>query len=253
MLNRVDHGILTRRVLDPVAHELGLDYDDTFYKPPESDAEVAMAALRCGEGLLHSFTYADEWPSDGFMDGLSKRDARKAARYMTRILPTDSGRDAISVMAQQFGLAMAATWRDAANATEDDEDADRLRSQATLSEGLAGLVNTVWPIEGYETVLTAVGESKPIAYDVDNPDALMDLRLYFRRMTGYAAALGVAMCERFDDFERAILTPIWAFSVPYAMATTASWTYELKFWANLLREPSLSHSAMIEQVSAEVS
>jgi hypothetical protein len=28
-----------------------------------------MAALRCGETLLHSFTYADEWPVDGLFAG----------------------------------------------------------------------------------------------------------------------------------------------------------------------------------------
>ena len=125
------------------------------------------------------------------------------------------------------------------------------RSQALASEGLAGLVNTVWRIDGYEDVLRAVSESKPVTYEVDNPHARVDLHFYLRRMTAYANALGVAMWQRFDDFERAILLPVWEFSVPYAMVTNASWVFALKFWVNLLTEPPASHSEMNDRVEQE--
>jgi hypothetical protein len=170
---------------------------------------------------------------------------------MTRVLPTDSGRDAVSVMAQQFGLAMAATWRDASLQAEDPGEANRLRSQALASEGLAGLVNTVWRIDGYGDILRAISESEPVTYEVDDPNARVDLRGYLRCMTAYADALGVAMSQRFDEFKRAILLPVWEFSPQYAMVTNKSWTFELKFWGNLLTEQSVSHSEMNHRIQEE--
>jgi hypothetical protein len=74
-----DQGEFIRQVLEPMADELGVGYDESFFKPPQTDAEMAMSALRCGEGLLHAFTRPDEWPGAnyGFGLGLSKRETRR--------------------------------------------------------------------------------------------------------------------------------------------------------------------------------
>jgi hypothetical protein len=228
-----------------MADELGVSRYETMWTQPTTDAEIVMAALRCGQTLLHAFTEARWWPR--FPNGLSKREARKAAKYMTRVFPTDSGRDAVSLMAQQFGWVMGATWSDAADAVEDREEADSLLKSALLSIGVAKLVETVWPVHGYEAPLTAVEMSKPVTYEVDNPDALVDLRLYLRRMIAYASALGVAMWERFDEFEQAILTPIWVFDAGYGTVTSASWTYVAGLWA----KPSVAYERKITQAGED--
>jgi hypothetical protein len=248
-----DHGEFIEHVLEPMASKLGLNYYLSALDPPSSDTELAFEALRCGEQLLHAFTYPGEWPTEGFMNGLSGREARKAAKYLIRVLTSDSGRDAVSVMAEQYGQVMAATWRDAADEAEDDQSADRLRLQATLSHRLASLAATVWPVDGYQAVRQSAAEAKPISYEIGNPDALVNLALDARRMRAYADALAVAMWNRFDDFERAILLPVWDFSPPYAMVTTASWAFVGKFWTNLLRDSPLSTSEVRQRAREEAS
>jgi hypothetical protein len=234
-----------------MAQRLGLSYDDTFLKPPETDIERVMGALHCGEILLHGFTRADEWPSERGMGlGLSKRDARKAAKYLRRVLPSASGRDAVSLMAQRFGHAMAGTWREGADDPEHIASAESLTMTALASDGLARLVGLTWPVQGYEAARTKVAETKP-DFDVDNPDALVNLRDYHRRSTAIAESLSVAMSERFDDFAWAILLPVMVLNLTYDVATSSSWVYAMNFWTNLLREQSVSHAEVIRQAAAE--
>jgi hypothetical protein len=84
-----------------------------------------------------AFTYADGWWTTG--SGLSKREARKAAKYMQTALLGDSGRDAISQMAQGYARAMAMVWRRAADSDDYAEDAAALHQRAARSEQLGAL------------------------------------------------------------------------------------------------------------------
>jgi hypothetical protein len=244
-------GRFARRILEPVAIDLGVDYNGAHFTPPTTDAERAFAGLRCGEQFLHGFTNADEWPVDDFGGGITKRQARKAAAYLEKALERDEGRDALSMMTRGYGHEMATAWRLAAQQDEDRERAARLETSAAASEQLAELVGQHRPVRGYELALERVAKAeRRRSYDPDNPDALIDLHSYGRRMRVIADALAVAFSARFDDFAEAILGPVYSYHVQHDILVLSDWNHVATFWSNLLASEPLSHSDVLDLVAA---
>jgi len=245
-------GKRARRVLEPVAEELGVDYDNSYLTPPTTDAELVMNALRCGEQLIVDFASAEGWPVDDLGRGISKDQARKAAKCVEQALLRKEGRDALSVMAQGYGRALAAGWRAAANTDEYRDASDRLKTSAARSERLATLVASTWPARGYEAVLAEVARADAHRmFDVDNPNALVDLSDYAWRARAIADALAVAMSARFEEFKAAILGPVFELHVGYNLLTSGSWTFIARQWGNLLEPHPLSRSDVAQKRMAE--
>ena len=237
----LEAGKRLRRILEPVARELGVDYDRSYQTPPSSDVEVAMSAMRSGTRLLDPFVSMNIWPVDEFGRGISKPDAEKAEAYLDGVLRRKQGRDAISMMAQGYGRTVAAQWRRAAEMDEYRDASDRLRENATASEHLADLVASIWPVRGYKAALEQVARADAHRlFDVDNPHARADLRDYALKTRAVADALAVAMSARFDEFAHAILGPIYELHVRYHADLLSMWAGEGKSWSNLLRADPVS-------------
>jgi hypothetical protein len=234
-------GRQTRRILEPVSKQLGVDYDHSYLAPPTSDAEIVMNALRCGAELLTPFASADGWPVDDFGRGISKRLANDAAKCVAAALEHEEGRDALSIMTQAYGQAVAATWRAAASQDEYRDVADQLMQSAASSERLADLVASTWPVEGYEAPLNEVARAEANrAYEPDNPDARVDLHNYAQQVRATADALAVAMSARFEEFQEAILGPVVEVHVGYSLRLSISWNFVGKSWSNLLSPDPVS-------------
>jgi hypothetical protein len=224
--------------------------------PPTSDAEVVMNAMHCGLDLIGDFTSASigGWPvqSYGSVIAISQGQARKAAKCVEKALRRTEGRDAISVMAQGFGRATAENWGAAASTDKYREVADRLNTNAAASEKLADLVASTWPATGYEAVLAKVAHAEGHRmFEVDNPDAMVDLARYARVARATADALAVAMSARFDEFEDAILGPVRGFHIGHDMQMGVSWRSASKHWANLLAPSPLSWADVAQTLTAE--
>jgi hypothetical protein len=234
-------GRQSRRILEPVARELGVDYDRSYMTAPRSDAELVMNAMFCGSDLLEPFASVESWPVDDFGRGTSKPEAQSAADHLKEALRRGEGRDATSVMAQGYGRALAATWRSSAPMDEHRDVADQLRESALASDGLAELVAATWPARGYEAVLERVAQADAQRmFEIDNPDAMADLRAYARQTRAIAEALAVAMSARFDEFADAILGPVYQVHPGYMIVQQTRWTAKASSWSNLLRAEPVS-------------
>jgi len=235
-------GAAMRRILEPMAVQIGADYDDANIEPPGSDTQLVMVALLCGKELLYGFTYPDEWPSWG-LGSVDKRGARRAAKHLTQTLEQPAGRDAIALAAAGIGTALAALWGSAAQAAKHEDTATELRNRAIASEGLTALVSAAWPVSGYEHALGAVRRAdEGRTFDIENPDAMIDLKDYARRARVTAEALAVAMSDRFDDFEDAITGPVWHLNVAASVLGSTQWVHVSALWVNLLRADPLPYS-----------
>jgi hypothetical protein len=224
-----------------MASRLGLDYHQARVTPPRSDAALAMSAILCCTNLLYGRTYPDEWPSRD-LGSPDKRTARHAARYLRQVLESDVGRDAIVVVTTGYGERMAAFWREHADLPEHRGIADKLRANAYASEGIALLVAGIWPVDGYDAVLEQVRYADEHRdYDPENPKALVDLKDYSRRSRVMAEGLAVALSERFEEFEDAILGPLWHYNVMNNLLTNAATAYTIPFWSNLLSAAPVAH------------
>jgi hypothetical protein len=226
-----------------MAEELGVDYDAAYFRRPTSNAEFAMNAMHCAEELICEFRDREGWPVDDFGRGTSKRQARRAAKYLRAALERKEGRDAISIAAQGYGRALASTWRAAATTGGNRDGAAQLVENAESSEKLADLVASIWPARGYEDVLerVALAETHRI-FDPDDRDALVDLQDYARRARVTADALAVAMSARFDEFEDAIVGPVRALHIAHNVRLGATWNWVMWFWLNLCGESPTSQA-----------
>jgi hypothetical protein len=209
-----------------------------------------MNTFFCGADLLEPFASTKEWPVDDFGRGPSETEARKAADCVKDALRRKEGHDAISVMAQGFGRALAVTWRTGAEMADRAEAPDsggQLRRNAAASEKLADLVASTWPVRGYGTVLGRVAEADAQRmFDVDNPDAPWDLASYARRTRAIAESLAVALSARFDEFADAILGPVYEVHPRYMILQHTRWAGRTSSWANLLR-PEPRSQAEVDQ------
>lgn len=95
---------LTRAALTPIAARHGIDYDESAFTAPASDAELGFEALRCCTGLVMAFAYEDAWPDD---NRALRKLASTAASIVRDSFHDRAGRDAITWAAVQYGRVMA--------------------------------------------------------------------------------------------------------------------------------------------------
>jgi hypothetical protein len=229
-----------------------VDYDSSYFAPPVTDAEFVVGALRCADQLVRGYTYAETWPVHDGGYAVPKRQARRAAKHLERALEREQGRDALAVMASGYGRATARLWREAADSGEHGANPESLRVSADASDRLAELVERTWPVRGYHVVLERVGgrETRRM-FDVDNPDALVNLRDYAYRMRAVADALAVALFDRFDEFEDAISGPVFAFHMKHNLLVLSDWNFATAFWSNLVSPHPVSHGEVMGSVAEE--
>jgi hypothetical protein len=75
-------GKLIRSALEPIAAQIGVNYDLTVYQSPGPKRPRALEGCRCGLNLLMDFTYADGWSDEHAGLGTSQKEARRAAKYV---------------------------------------------------------------------------------------------------------------------------------------------------------------------------
>jgi hypothetical protein len=224
-----------------MADRIGADYDHASTNAPDSDTQRVMVALLCSKELLYSFTYWDQWPSWG-LGSVDKREARHAAKYLAQTLEQPTGRDAIAHGAAGIGTALAAFWQDTAKNVPHEVTAAELCERAASSEALSTLVSTAWPLAGYEPVLDAVRQAQGgRMFDVEKPDAMIDLKDYARHVRVTAESRAVAMSERFDHFETAITGPVRHLNVAAGALASGQWAHVGTLWGNLLRADPLPY------------
>lgn len=231
---------------------LEVGYDSSYFAPPVSDPEFVVGALRCADQLVRGYTYAETWPVHDGGYAIPKRQARTAAKHLQKALDREQGRDALAVMASGYGRATAMFWREAADSGEHDVDPESLRVRADASDRLAELVERAWPVRGYDVVLERVaGREARRMFDVDNPDALVNLRDYAYRMRAVADALAVALFDRFDEFEDAISGPVFAFHMKHNLLVLSDWNFAAAFWSNLVSPQPISHGEVMGSLAEE--
>jgi hypothetical protein len=160
---------LRRAVLTPIGERHGIDYDTSTFAAPSSPEELGFEAVRCCTGLVMAFAYEDAWPDE---DRALRKLGRKAAALVRDSVHDTPGRDAVTWAASRFGRVMADLRRRAAQAGRDDADA--YRATADADERLAGLVAGLWPVDEQHPAIAYARELRP-GYEIDNPDALIDL------------------------------------------------------------------------------
>lgn len=238
-------GEYMRRGLEPMAQRLQLDYEETFFTPPRTDAERAFYAYRCGESLVMSLTYPDGWATSGDHRDRSARKARKAAKRARSALLTNGG-NAISYMTQRYASEMADFWRRASDDCSDESEAEALRDSARRSDNVSALAAEHWPIGDMFDVLPLVDQVAAHARSVFDPSrAQIDLVAYAGRTHATAGAAALLLGPEFPEFQALVIAPVFALDITMAIALQADWGYELDVWTNLLSDEPLAYAEVV--------
>jgi hypothetical protein len=226
-------GDYMRRALEPMALSLGVEYEESFFGPPVTDQARVFDAYRCGLSLVMAFTYPDGWANASS----EKRLARKAAKALRAALLTPSGQDAISHMTQGYAHEMADFWRRAESGSDDPTEAAGLQESAARSDALGVLAGQCWPVNDPFGALDhiALAESHRTV-DVDNPDAMIDLRSYFGRARVACGAAALALGADVATYSGLLYMPVAFLDLMFATGLQSDWEFQLEIWANLLRD-----------------
>jgi hypothetical protein len=216
-----------------MAASLGIDYAESFYAPPSSDEARVFNAYRCGHSLLMSFTYLDGWANAT----REKRTARKAAKAFRAALLTTPGQNAVSHMTQGYAHEMADFWRRSASQSQDASEAMGLEESAVRSDALGVLAAQRWPLTDPFGALDRISlyESQRTV-DVDNPDAMIDLRSYFGRARVACGAVALALGPDVEPYTGLLYMPVAFLDLEFATGLQSDWVFQLEIWANLLRD-----------------
>jgi hypothetical protein len=218
------------RGLKPIAEHLGLDAWLAIVEAPTSHEAKALDAFRIGQSLLMTFTRPDGWPA------IEPREARAAAQRVRRAINADEGRSAVSCMTQGYAREMAAFWRRSA-VTTDPAEAEQLLESAARSEKLSELAERFWPVsDPYGALATIARAENDRFVNVDNTDAMIDLRTYFGRARASCCAAAIALGADHERFQTLTYSPVWALDLEFAAGLQADWLFQAKAWANLLTD-----------------
>ena len=245
-------GAYIRTVLTPMAAQLGVDYDQAALVPPVTAADRVFGALRCGVSLLMPYAAADGWPESSSAGlGGSPRTSRKAAKQFASALQTEDGRDGVAFMAQGYGAAMAATWRQATERASGREGADFAES-AAASDELSRMVREAWPIADHHRVIPRVEQAEAGRhFDPGSADAVTDLRAYAMRAGVVARAVALVMGSYYAEFEHEITAPVRSLHLTQSVRMLADWGHTARFWSNLLLAEPAAHIDVLRAVAAE--
>jgi hypothetical protein len=243
--NAQNAGRLARLVLEQMARDLGVSYDDSMFECPASDAALVMDALRCGVNLIIGFTYPDGWSDTSSADVVSKKFCKKAAKQIQSAFQTDDGRDAITSVAQGYAQAMAEFWRRAATQDKYQESEAKLLLSAERSEALGELIAHALPVQDFHGVLGHIRSAEEQRfYDPNNPDALTDLHDYAEQARVTSEALALAAGAEYEDFAIATIGPVMSFRMKYSAERQVDWTLVSEYWVNLLLPNPISYGEM---------
>jgi hypothetical protein len=140
-------------------------------------------------------------------------------------------------MAQSFGRVTAGTWRRAASTVEEASDAYTLIANAERSEALADLAGSYWPVRDRYGVLTEIARAEEHRFfDLDNPDAMFDLRTAAETIRATCEAVGLALGAGFERFSYLLIEPVMAGNLEMDQFLGILWNHQLHGWVNLLRD-----------------
>jgi hypothetical protein len=236
---------LRRVVLTPIGERHGIDYDTSTFAAPSRPEELGFEAVRCCTGLVMAFAYEDAWPTD---DRAVRKLGRKAAALVRDSVHDTPGRDAVTWAACRFGRVMADLRRRAAQA--DRDDADAYRDTADADERLAGLAASLWPVDEQHPAIAYARELRP-GYEIDSPDALIDLHAYASHTAATVEALSLATWPSTPELESAITCWTYNLDLRFAGAVQSDWTLAASYWGNLIGPDPIPYADMIDIVAAE--
>ncbi len=241
-----------------MARHLGVDYDASFSAPPTTNEERVVYALQCGLSLIMDYAYPDQWALISQDGRLSKRDCRKAARYVQEALPRPEGQEGIGWAAQGYARAMADLWRRAADPTTrtgsevPEEDRAGLLVSAGFSESVAELLAHDFAVEDPHAVLPEMASAEAHRlYDPENPDAMTDLRDYAARAGVTMQSLALAMGPEFPAYDEILIGPVMSLNLAFDYQTNVNWVVVAEYWSNLLKPDCVGYEEMTHRVAAK--
>jgi hypothetical protein len=254
MLGRRDVkvGDYMRRVIEPMAVRLGLNYDETFFTPPTTDERVAFEAYRSGLSLLMAFTYDDGWGTTTmFGDQPSHKLAKKAAKAFRGGLLEERGRDAISLMAQGYARATAEIWRRAREDPEHAEHIEALAANAEKSEALGRLAAQIWPVDERRPALLSLRQTRDhTVTQLDNPNQMIDIRGAVEHTQAACEAAAVALGNDYEKYSRLLLGPVYSLNLELAQGLQTDWVGQMDSWMNLLSGEPVPFSVIAQATNA---
>lgn len=237
-------GDYMRHALEPMAQRLGVDYDESFFSPPQTPEARVFDAYRVGQSLLMFLSYPEGWI---FGPSPSKKLAKRAARAVHDSLVTDSGRSAISHMTQGYAREMAALWRRAADDDGPDVIPEQLREGARRSDDLGALAAGFWPVEDPYGALDKIESyEKQRGADPDNPDAVIDMHGYYGRVSVAFGAALIAVGADLEEFIHLAYLPVAYLDLQVASGLQHDWVFNAEIWQNLLSADPLPYVAFME-------
>lgn len=232
-----------RTALAPMAERCGVDYAESAVAVPATESQLAFEALRSCAPLLIAFAYEDAWPSD---DRTARKVGKRGASMVRQSFSDDPGRDAISWITRRYGHVLADMRRRAV--PEHPERTGAYGETAEADEWLAGLVSRAWPVVGHDAALSfARDRHESRSYDIDNPDAMVDLRAHAARVAATVEMLSIATWPAADEIIP-VLTPwIYMFDLRFAKALLIDWRHVGNHWANLIQPERRSYADVAEE------
>jgi hypothetical protein len=242
--NVVAVGDYMRRGLEPMAFRLGVDYDESFFSPPQTPEARVFDAYRVGQSLLMFLSYTEGWM---FGPNPSKKFANRAARAVHNSLVTDRGRSAISHMTQGYAREMASLWRRAADGGAPDVIPEQLKESARRSDELGALAAGVWPVVDPHGALDEIAlyEKQRIA-DPNNPVAMIDLHGYYGRVSVAFGAALIAIGADLEEFSPVACLPVAFLDLQVASGLQHDWVFNAEIWDNLLGADPLPYGAFMQ-------
>jgi hypothetical protein len=233
---------LARQTLTPLCERFGLGYDESALFEPRTTEALIVNALRCGWELIDEFTTPDPWIHCDPYEDLPEKFAKGAAKHMRAAFLTDEGREAISCAAQGFARTTADLWFHTAMPRDvNDPSGSTLLGNAKRAEELAELVAQALPVQDPHGVLPRIAHAAEVRmFDVDNPDALINLRDYAARAKTTSDALALAAGDKYEDFERALIGPVMSLGIAYNAERLVAWALATEQLGNLLRPEPLA-------------
>lgn len=236
-------GDYMRRGLEPMARRLGVDYDESFFSPPQTPEARVFDAYRVGQSLLMFLSYPEGWI---FGPNPSKKLAKRAARAVQDSLVTDSGRSAISYMTQGYAREMASLWRRAADNSDRDAIPEQLQESARRSDKLGALAAGFWPVDDPQGALDKIAlYEKQRVVDLDNPNAIIDMHGYYGRVSVAFGAALIATGADLDEFSGLAYLPVAFLDLQVASGLQHDWVFNAEIWQNLLGTDPLPYAAFM--------
>lgn len=224
-----------------MAERLGLDPTQAMFSSPATPEAKVLDAYRIGQHLLMGYAAAEPWVDLGVEPKL----ARKAATLIDVAAITDRGRSAISYMTTGYGREFAGVFR--RGVENSSHDPALVQERARRSDELADLAAKHWPVADPGGALEWVANAQASrGIDLDNPDATVDLRLWFGQARVTCGAVGLALGSDLEALRDELYAAAAALRVEFAMGVKTDWGFHAESWGNLLSDEPLPYLLMTQ-------